>query len=77
MVFASSVLLFAGSLQTLPALAGANDSLFLAINVLPAYGRQFKCDLKQSLIKLSSSYKIYLWELGRSEFSSGRRDAYI
>ena len=40
MPFASSLLMFAGSLQTFPALAASNESLLLVIKLLPAYGRE-------------------------------------
>jgi hypothetical protein len=40
MLFASSLLMFAGSLQTFSVLAASNESLLLVIKLLPAYGRE-------------------------------------
>jgi len=40
MPFASSLLMFAGSLQTFSVLAASNESLLLVIKLLPAYGRE-------------------------------------
>jgi hypothetical protein len=40
MPFASSLLMFAGSLQTFPVLAASNEPLLLVIKLLPAYGRE-------------------------------------
>ena len=40
MPFASSLLMFAGSLQTFLVLAASNEFLFLIIKLLPAYGRE-------------------------------------
>ena len=41
MAFASAVLMFAGSPQTFLGAASAQDSLFLFVDVVSVYGRQF------------------------------------
>jgi hypothetical protein len=54
MVLASSVLMFAGSPQAFLGVASAQESLFLLIDILPAYARQLRGELAQTLVELSS-----------------------
>jgi hypothetical protein len=50
MALASSVLMFAGSPQAFLGVASAQESLFLLMDILPAYARQLKGELEQTLI---------------------------
>jgi hypothetical protein len=52
MILPSSLLLFAGNLQTLPAMACSNDSLLLTLKLLPAYVRQVGADIERVLPKV-------------------------
>ena len=54
MVLASSVLMFAGSPQTFLGVGSAQESLFLLMDILPAYVRLLRGELEQTLIELSS-----------------------
>jgi hypothetical protein len=54
MALASSVLMFAGSPQAFLGVASAQESLFLLMDILPAYVRQLGGELEQTLIELSS-----------------------
>ena len=54
MALASSVLIFAGSPQAFLGVTSAQESLFLLMDILPAYARQLKGELEQTLIELSS-----------------------
>ena len=54
MALASSVLIFAGSPQVFLGATSAQESLFLLMDILPAYARQLKGELEQTLIELSS-----------------------
>ena len=53
MALASSVLMFAGSPQAFLG-ASVQESLFLLMDILPAYVRQLRGELEQALIELSS-----------------------
>ena len=55
MALASSVLMLAGSLQMFVGAASAQETLFLLVDLLPAYGRQLGGQLEQKLIDLSFS----------------------
>ena len=50
MALASSLLMFAGSPQTLLAVATGQESFLVLIDILPAYGRQVTGELQQTLI---------------------------
>ena len=54
MALASSVLMFAGSPQAFLGVASVQESLFLFMDILPAYVRQLRGELEQALIELSS-----------------------
>jgi hypothetical protein len=54
MALASSVWMFAGSPQAFLGVASAQESLFLLIDILPAYARQLRGELAQTLVELSS-----------------------
>ena len=54
MALASSVLMFAGGPQAFLGVASAQESLFLLMDILPAYVRQLRGELEQTLIELSS-----------------------
>ena len=54
MALASSVLMFAGSPQAFLGVASVQESLFLLMDILPAYVRQLRGELEQALIELSS-----------------------
>ena len=54
MALASSVLMFAGSPQAFLGVASVQESLFLLMDILPAYVRQLGGELEQTLIELSS-----------------------
>jgi hypothetical protein len=54
MAFASAVLMFAGSPQTFLGVTGAQDSLFLSVDIVSVYGRQFSNELGRTLARLSS-----------------------
>ena len=54
MALASLVWMFAGSPQVFLGIASAQESLFLLMNILPAYARQLRGELAQTLIELSS-----------------------
>jgi hypothetical protein len=54
MALASSVLMFAGSPQAFLGVGSAQESLFLLMDILPAYVRQLGGELEQTLIELSS-----------------------
>jgi hypothetical protein len=49
MVFASAVLMLAGSPQTLLGVASAQESLFLVVEMLAVYGRHASNELGQTL----------------------------
>ena len=50
MALASSLLMFAGSPQTLLVVATGQESFLVLIDILPAYGRQVTGELQQTLI---------------------------
>jgi hypothetical protein len=54
MALPSSVWMLAGSPQAFLGVASGQESLFLFIDILPAYGRNIRSELAQTLIKLSS-----------------------
>ena len=54
MALASLVWMFAGSPQVFLGIASAQESLFLLMNILPAYARQLRGELAQTVIELSS-----------------------
>jgi hypothetical protein len=54
MAFASAVLMFAGSPQTFLGAASAQNSLFLTVDIVSVYGRQFSNELGRTLARLSS-----------------------
>ena len=54
MALASSVWMFAGSPQAFLGVASAQEFLFLLIDILPAYARQLRGELAQTLVELSS-----------------------
>jgi hypothetical protein len=54
MALASSVLMFAGSPQAFLGVASVQESLFLLMDILPAYARQLRGELAQTLVELSS-----------------------
>ena len=54
MALASSVWMFAGSPQAFLGVASAQESLFLLMDILPAYARQLRGELAQTLVELSS-----------------------
>ena len=54
MALASSVLMFAGSPQAFLGVASVQESLFLFMDILPAYVRQLRGELEQALIELPS-----------------------
>ena len=54
MALASSVWMFAGSPQAFLGIASAQESLFLLMDILPAYARQLRGELAQTLVELSS-----------------------
>jgi len=54
MALASSVLMFAGSPQAFLGVASVQESLFLLMDILPAYVRQLRGELEQALIEFSS-----------------------
>ena len=53
MALASLVLMFVGNPQLFLGVASAHESLFLLIDILPAYGRHVSSELGQPLIGLS------------------------
>jgi hypothetical protein len=54
MALASSLLIFAGSPQAFLGVASAQESLFVLIDIFPAYAKQLRCDLERTLIEFSS-----------------------
>jgi hypothetical protein len=54
MALASSVLMFAGSPQAFLGVGSAQETLFLLMDILPAYVRLLRGELEQTLIELSS-----------------------
>jgi hypothetical protein len=54
MAFASAILMFAGSPQTFLGAASAQNSLFLFVDVVSVYGRQFSNELGRTLARFSS-----------------------
>ena len=67
MALASSVWMFAGSPQAFLGIASAQESLFLLMNILPAYARQLRGELAQTLIELSSR-GVAFYKFGCSRF---------
>ena len=63
MALTSSVLMFAGSPQALLGVGSAQESLFLLMDILPAYVRQLRGEQEQTLIELSSSWRGLLQNL--------------
>jgi hypothetical protein len=49
MALASSLLMFAGSPQTILAVATGQQSFLLLVDILPAYGRHVRGELQQNL----------------------------
>ena len=68
MALASSVLMFAGSPQAFLGVASAQESLFLLMDILPAYVRQLRGELEQALIELSSFVAGPFYKFGSSRF---------
>jgi hypothetical protein len=77
MTLASSLLIFAGSLQAFLGIASAQEPLFLLIDIIPAYGRHINSELEQTLIKLSSSVARPFAKLGVRFSRNKRREVII
>jgi hypothetical protein len=54
MVFASAVLMLAGSPQTFLVVASAQESLFLVVEISAVYGRHVSSELMQTLAQILS-----------------------
>ena len=74
MALASSVLMFAGSPQAFLGVASVQESLFLLMDILPAYVRQLRGELAQTLVELSSFVAGPFTKSGVRVSSSKRRE---
>ena len=68
MALASSVLMFAGSPQAFLGVASAQESLFLLIDILPAYVRQLRGELEQTLSRAFIFRGGAFYKFGSSRF---------
>jgi hypothetical protein len=66
MVFASAVLMLAGSPQTVLGIASAQESLFLVVEILAVYGRHVSDEIARALIQFRVSSQAMLFSSARS-----------